>query len=201
MAHWPAATTMTPRAPRAPPDHRPSAHLLPPDSVGDNTAPPGQCPRQTRRYPIPRRKQNEARRALPKADGADRGCSSGWAMVQCNVVDGSNISLSLSSGISDPGMALTVLSPPVGNGDVVQVIAESRRLAWIYIPAEWISTANGASPLRHCRGCCYGWEEGWGLRAVGPHGSDPRTPVHAPWFACMLTSLLRSRWCKIRPKE
>jgi hypothetical protein len=35
---------------------------------------PGQCPRQTRRYPIPRRKQNEARRALPKADGADRGC-------------------------------------------------------------------------------------------------------------------------------
>jgi hypothetical protein len=65
---------MTPHAPRAPPDHRPSAHLLPPDSVGDSTAPPGQCPRQTRRYPIPRRKQNEARRALPKADGADRGC-------------------------------------------------------------------------------------------------------------------------------
>jgi hypothetical protein len=29
---------MTPHAPRAPPDHRQSAHLLPPDSVGDSTA-------------------------------------------------------------------------------------------------------------------------------------------------------------------
>ena len=46
---------------------------------------------------------------------------------------------------SDPGMALTVLSPPVGNGDVVQVIAESRRLTWIYIPAEWISTERRKS--------------------------------------------------------
>jgi hypothetical protein len=57
--------------PRAPLDHRPSAHLIPPDSVGDDAAPPDQCPHQTRRHPIPRRKQNKARRALPKVDGAE----------------------------------------------------------------------------------------------------------------------------------
>jgi hypothetical protein len=34
---------------------------------------------------------------------------------------------------------------------------------------------------------------GGGADIGTPHGSDPRTPVHAPWFACMLTSLLRSR--------